>query len=286
MLSDHVLLPMRRVLSAAISVALLGVVGPSMANAKDDDDSSDKKEISVYRSGDDEDEDQAPQWNQKDDEDNDRDSDRDNDRDDNSSPGVFRYKVERADSKGGYLGVRVQDITKSMRDARDLPSDDGALVNRVEDGGPAEEAGIKRGDVIIKVGDESIDGSSDLIRAMNDIEPGTKVNIVVVRDGSRRTLNVEVAKRPNDMPMVAPNFRWRSNGMDPDQMKELRDHLQKMDPEMKRQIRMNMDMPGPELRQQMDELRKEMDELKRELRDLREEMDDSRAPSRGRRSGS
>ena len=285
MLSEHALLPMRRAFAAALSVALLGVVGPSMARAQDDDDSKDKKEIHVYRSGDDDDEDRTPQWNQKDD---DNDNDRDSDRDDDDSPQVFRYKVERADSKGGYLGVRVQDITKSLRDARDLASDDGALVNRVEDNGPAEEAGIKRGDVIIQVGDESIDDSSDLIRAMGDIEPGTNVKVVVMRDGTRRSLNVHVAQRPKDVTMVAPNFKWRSNGsnngMNEDQMRELREHLRQMDPQIRGQMRMNM--PGPEMRREMDDLRKELDDLKRELRDLREELNDSRAPSRGRRSGS
>ncbi|HET9950546.1 MAG TPA: PDZ domain-containing protein [Candidatus Eisenbacteria bacterium] len=266
MLCENQLLPVRRVLAAALSVAALGMVSPAWAHPTDDDDSGDKKEVRVYRMGGDDDE-SAPEER-------------------SGESGVYRYKVERADAKGGYLGVRVQDITRALRQARDLPTDEGALVNRVEDESPADDAGIQRGDVIVEVNRRTIKDSDDLITAMQGIEPGSKAEVVLIRDGLRKTVKVDVAKRPRDMMMVAPGFRWRSDrSMDPEEMRQLREKLRHMDPE-KMQGEMRMMMPGPEFRDQMDQLREQMDQLREQIRELREELRESRDEPRGSRSGS
>ena len=290
MFSDQHLLPARRLLATALSVAVLGVVSPAWAQQSNDDDAtgnSDKKEVRVYRMGDDD----LDQGNWKDQDDNDNDNnpgDRDNDSSDrdegNDQTKTLRYKVERADSKGGYLGVQVQDITRSLMKARDLQSDEGALVNRVENDSPADKAGIERGDVIVEANRQSIKDSQDLIETMRDIKPGSRIDVTVVRDGARKTIKVEVAKRMHDMMMSGPGFMWQGNGsgMDREQMRELRAKLREMDPERMNQMRQML--PGPELRQQIDELRKEVDSLKDELRDLKQQIRDSRGNSRGGRS--
>lgn len=261
MLCENQLLPVRRVLAAALSVAALGMTSPAWASPADDDASGDKQEVRVYRMGGDDDE-NVPE-------------------DRSGDTKVYRYKVERADSKGGYLGVRVQDITRALRQARDLPTDDGALVNRVEDDSPADDAGIHRGDVIVEVNRQPIKDSDALIHAMQGIEPGTTVDVVVIRDNLRKTVKVDVAKRPKDMMMVAPGFRWKSDRpMDEETMRHLRGQLREMDPD-KMRGEMRMMMPGPEFREQMDQLREEMDQLKDQIRELREELRDSRGGSRG-----
>jgi membrane-associated protease RseP (regulator of RpoE activity) len=271
MYSDQHLLPARRVLAAALSVAALGMVSPAWAHQSDDGGSGDKKEVRVYRMGDDDDRDPGDRSDKGDRE----------DRDDRSS--VYHYKVDRADSKGGYLGVRVQDITRSLMKARDLPNDEGALVNRVEGDSPADEAGIERGDVIVEVNRQTVKDSQDLIETMKDIKPGSRVDVTVLRDGNRKSLKVEVAKRPRDMMMTAPGFRMRGDsGIDPEQMQELREQMRNIDPEQMNKMRMML--PGNEFRQQLDELRKEVESLKDELRDLKEELRDSRDHSQGGRS--
>jgi len=280
MFSAQHLLPARRLLAATLSLVALGMVSPAWASQSDDDDATgDKKDVRVYRMGDDDDRDQGS-WTDKDDRDQDGDRDKDGDRDDAADrTKVYRYKVERADMKGGYLGVRVQDITRSLMKARDLPNDEGAMVNRVEDQSPADQAGIERGDIIVEVNRQAIKNSQDLIETMQDIKPGSKVGITVLRDGTQKNLKVEVAKRPRDMTMAAP-------GWDPEQMKqmkEFRGKMHDMDPETMGQMRMMM--PGPEFRQQLDELRKEVESLKDEVRDLKEELKDSRDNSRGGRPG-
>jgi membrane-associated protease RseP (regulator of RpoE activity) len=239
--------PGRGLLAVALSLALLGTFGSAWAQSREDDDASDdkdKKEIRVYRSGDD---------------------------DENGEEGnTFQYRVERADAKGGYLGVRVQDITRSLMKARDLPTDEGALVNRVEDDSPADNAGMRRGDVIVEVNRDKVANSNELVDAVRDLKPGSKVDVVVLRDGARKTLRVEVAKRPHDMMMGTPEWRG-DGGMDPKQMRELRTRLREMDPKG-----MDGDLkgmgPGPQFRQEMDELRQELDNLKEELQELKREL--------------
>jgi membrane-associated protease RseP (regulator of RpoE activity) len=287
MFSAQHLLPARRLLAATLSVVALGMVSPAWASQSDDDDATgDKKDVRVYRMGDDDDRDQGT-WTDKNDRDQDGDRDKDGDRDDAADGAKdypYKYKVEGADVKGGYLGVRVQNITRSLMKARDLPNDEGAMVNRVEDQSPADQAGIERGDIIVEVNRQTIKNSQDLIETMQDIKPGSKINVTVLRDGTQKDLKVEVAKRPRDMAMTAPGFRWRGDsGMDPEQMKAFRGKMHDMDPETMKEMRMMM--PGPEFRQQLDDLRKEVESLKDELRDLKEELKDSRDNPRGGRPG-
>lgn len=252
--------PGRRLLAVAIAFSMLGLAAPVVVQAHEgdhdsDDNDKDKKEVRVYRSG-----------------------DEDKDDDNEGDTKAFRYRVERADAKGGYLGVRVQDITPGLMKARDLKTDDGALVNRVEEDSPADEAGIRRGDVIIEVNGDDVEDSGDLVDAVRGTEPGSKVDVVVLRDGSRKTFKVEVVKRPHDMMMGTPGFQWRGqHGMDEEQMKELRARIKEIDPE---KMKGDFDMRGPESRREMEELRQELRELKQELQDLKAELRESRSRNR------
>lgn len=184
---------------------------------------------------------------------------------------TLRHRVERADSKGGYLGVQVQNISQALMKARDLSTDEGALVNRVEDGSPADDAGIRKGDVIVEVNREKVANSGDLVDAVRELEPGARVDVVLFREGLRKTLKVEIAKRPHDMMMGAPGPEWRGEGgMDPE----------KTDGDFK------MMTPGPRFHQEMAELRQELDELKAELKVLRRELREGVRGRSGSRSGS
>jgi C-terminal processing protease CtpA/Prc len=167
---------------------------------------------------------------------------------------VYRHDDgEEAQVRGGYLGVRVQDIDRDLQRARDLPSTDGALVNRVEEGSPAAKAGIRRGDIIVRVDGEEIDSSAELVREMRDTKPGATVRISTIRDGDRRTHEVELGTRPEERFGDAPRRRV----MDMDDM-----------PERLERIRVNRD----QVRRQLDDLEREVQSLQEEVRALREEL--------------
>lgn len=160
---------------------------------------------------------------------------------------------EEAQVRGGYLGVRVQDIDRDLQRARDLASTEGALVNRVEEGSPAAKAGIKRGDVIVRVDGEEIESSAELVREMRDTKPGATVRISVLRDGGRRNYEVRLGTRPPER--FGDVMRWRRMDMD-----DL--------PERMERIRVNRD----QVRRQLDELEREVQSLQEEVRALREEL--------------
>ncbi len=95
----------------------------------------------------------------------------------------------------GWLGVGLQPISPELADALALGSRDGALVAEVVPGSPAAEAGLERGDVIVRYGSRSVAQPRDLSRAVATTAIGEKVEVEVVRDGGRETLVVRVGQQ-------------------------------------------------------------------------------------------
>jgi putative serine protease PepD len=90
--------------------------------------------------------------------------------------------------KGGkvshpFLGVEVSDADGG-----------GALVANVTSGGPADKAGIQRGDVINRVGDKAVNNSSDLVSAVQTGRPGDRINVSLTRNGSAKQVTVTLAE--------------------------------------------------------------------------------------------
>ncbi len=104
-------------------------------------------------------------------------------------------KKETGSSKKGWLGVSIQDITTEMKKAMDLRSREGALVSEVVKKSPADSAGIVEKDVIIQFGGEAISDASELQKAVADTKPGTKVSVVVLRKGDKKTIDVVIGKQ-------------------------------------------------------------------------------------------
>ena len=94
----------------------------------------------------------------------------------------------------GWLGVVIQQITPEIAEQLELDDEKGALVSQVEPGGPADEAGIERYDVIRSFAGRTIDEMSDLPRVVASTGVGKKVDVVVMRDGKRKTLRAQIAK--------------------------------------------------------------------------------------------
>ncbi len=98
----------------------------------------------------------------------------------------------------GRIGVVIQPVTKELADGFGLPKPQGALVNSVEKGGPADKAGIEAGDVILRFDGKPIGASDDLPRIVGATRPGTKSTVQVWRNKAPRDLPVVVAELPDD----------------------------------------------------------------------------------------
>lgn len=90
----------------------------------------------------------------------------------------------------GFLGVSIQDVSKDIADSVGLPTARGALVTQPSDDAPAAKAGIKSGDVIVKVDGDPIDNALDLSRTIARKSPSDTVVITVWRDGENQDFNV------------------------------------------------------------------------------------------------
>ena len=112
-----------------------------------------------------------------------------------------------AADESGYLGVMLQDLSPSMATALQLGEESGVLINELVDDGPAAKAGLREGDVIVSFAGEPVADSGDLTAAVMGTEPGTKVDVVVLRDGKRQTIAVELGEREN-------TFTWVGKGED------------------------------------------------------------------------
>jgi serine protease Do len=103
---------------------------------------------------------------------------------------LVRYgKVTR-----GRLGVTIQDVNQELAKSFGLDKPAGAIVSSVEEGGPADKAGLKSGDIILKVGDKEVDHSSELPSVVARIQPGTKTDIEIWRGGKRATVSVTIGE--------------------------------------------------------------------------------------------
>jgi serine protease Do len=111
----------------------------------------------------------------------------------------------------GWIGVSVQKVTPEIASSMGLKTLGGALVGDVVAGGPAQEAGIKRGDVIVKFNGKNVKEVSDLPLMVAETPVGSVVPVVVQREGGEQTLRLKIgeladeaeASRPGKAPAEA-----------------------------------------------------------------------------------
>ncbi|MFI7865105.1 DegQ family serine endoprotease [Ectopseudomonas khazarica] len=106
----------------------------------------------------------------------------------------------KADGKvtRGWLGVVIQEVNKDLAESFGLDKPAGALVAQVLEDGPADKGGLQVGDVILNLNDKPIIMSADLPHLVGGLKPGEKAQLDVVRDGSRKKLNVIIGTLPEE----------------------------------------------------------------------------------------
>ncbi len=158
----------------------------------------------------------------------------------------------------GFLGVQLNDLTPQLRKYFKVSGDNGVLVAEVVPDSPAEEAGLKAGDVILSVDGKKIEDAEDLSRTIRRLKPETEVTLAFVRKGKHKTRQVTLgeAERPSfafmtqkhGMPMMEDfPMKWKMFRFD-DEDEDL--------------------FPFRD-----DDIREEVEQLKNELRALREEIE-------------
>ncbi|MEW6442969.1 MAG: DegQ family serine endoprotease [bacterium] len=98
----------------------------------------------------------------------------------------------------GWLGVMIQRITPELAKSFGLAKPVGALVSEVTQGGPAEDAGLERGDVIIELEGQKVERFNDLPKMVAAVPPGTTVELKVLRKGKEKTVRTKLGELPEE----------------------------------------------------------------------------------------
>ncbi|AXI42947.1 Do family serine endopeptidase [Sulfitobacter sp. SK011] len=101
---------------------------------------------------------------------------------------------EFGETRRGWLGVRIQDVTKDVADAMGLDKAEGALITDVPEG-PAKEAGLMTGDVIVSFDGVSVADTRGLVRQVGNSPVGAAVRVTVLREGKSQTIKVVLGRR-------------------------------------------------------------------------------------------
>jgi serine protease Do len=112
----------------------------------------------------------------------------------NIAKNVIAQLRDFGETRRGWLGVRIQTVTPELAESLSLPEPAGALVADVTAGGPAAEAGIVAGDVIVTFDGEKVPSMRELPRMVADTPVGERVPVEVIRKGERLSLMVDLGR--------------------------------------------------------------------------------------------
>lgn len=127
----------------------------------------------------------------------------------------------------GMLGIIIQDITKELAEQFDLPDTKGALVSQVNKDSPAEKAGLKIGDVIVRLDGKEISDTRQLRNLVAATVPGSSAKIDVLRDGKEKTLGATIGKMTAEAAAIS-----EPSGKARDQLARLGLDVQALTPEL------------------------------------------------------
>ncbi|WP_093810990.1 DegQ family serine endoprotease [Stappia sp. ES.058] len=107
---------------------------------------------------------------------------------------VIAQLREFGETRRGWLGVRIQEVTDEIAESLGMSETEGALVAGITDGGPAKDAGLTAGDVIVDFNGKRVPSMRDLPRMVADTPVGEEVDVVVLRKGKEVTLQVTLGR--------------------------------------------------------------------------------------------
>lgn len=118
---------------------------------------------------------------------------------------IYKQLIAEGKVVRGYVGVSLQDLTPELAETFgiDEKAAKGTIVTKVVEDSPADEAGMEFEDVIVEFQGKEVEDSKDLMNRVAVLPPGTKVELVVLRDGERKSITVELGERPNMDEMAA-----------------------------------------------------------------------------------
>jgi Do/DeqQ family serine protease len=123
----------------------------------------------------------------------------------NLARSVMQSLIQYGHVTRGYLGVTIQNVTPDLAQQFDLKNARGALVGGVVPDSPADKAGFKAGDIILKFDGKEVPSSRRLQLQVAETKPGSKVPVEILRNGDHKTLEVTVKELPGSSQLAENN---------------------------------------------------------------------------------
>ena len=137
----------------------------------------------------------------------------------------------------GVLGVVIQDMNAKLAANFHAPGTNGALVSQVNNDSPAEKAGLKTGDIIVRYDGKDIHNTHELRNLVAATVPGTKLDLGIIRDGDKKTLSVTIGKMLAQTAPTAPRQPQSTSN----RLAELGLSVQSVTPDLARQFNLQVD---------------------------------------------
>jgi serine protease Do len=148
------------------------------------------------------------------------------------------------ETRRGWLGVRIQQVTDEIAESLKISPPRGALVAGVDDKGPAKPAGIEPGDVIVKFDGKDIKEMRDLPRVVADTPVGKQVPVVVIRKGKEDTRTVTLGRLEDGEKVAAANPKDNDPAEKPVVKKTLGLELANMSDDLRRRYKIKDTVKG------------------------------------------
>jgi S1-C subfamily serine protease len=178
-------------------------------------------------------------------------------------PMVPRINIAHA---GGAFGLTIRTLNEQLAGYFGAPKGQGVLVESVKKESPAEKAGIKAGDVLLKIGERPIESTRDVRRALRKYE-GEKASVEVLRKGSRLTVTFDVPEMYGGVYFEEGPGRAEAFEFDELEMPDIDIDLEGLD-----DLRFEMENLRPGLQMLRERLRKGGEEIRRHMDGLREQI--------------
>ena len=126
---------------------------------------------------------------------------------------VVEQLVEHGEVHRGWLGVGIDPVSEEVAKEAKVPVGEGVIINSIFEGDPADMAGLKVGDIILKIGGSEITSPNSMIRVIGAMTPGQTINLDILRKGKHTVVPVKLESRKRRTTQLATLPPMRSSGL-------------------------------------------------------------------------
>ena len=176
-------------------------------------------------------------------------------------PELFRWGFENR----RYIGVYIQDLNEELSEHFGVKKGTGLLVSEISEDSPAEKAGLKVGDVIVKADGKRVETTNELVDLIQDKERGEKIKIVFLRDRKERSAEVEIEEEERRGSFFFPGDREVFFDSLDDYQEKFQNQYRKWQDEYSKKNKERIEKWNKELKKHLDDLNKKAKDAKKDF---------------------